>query len=408
MNRDLAALVLERCDQLATCSAEADRITRPSYSSALRQAHALMSTWMRAAGMTVYEDAVGNLIGSYPADRSAACSLVIGSHLDSVRDAGRYDGPLGVLIGVAAVEALQRQGRRLPFALEVVAFADEEGLRFGAACLGSHAFSGRFDPAVLARRDASGITLAEAISAFGGDPDLITQDARRTSDLLGYLEVHIEQGPQLEAHNLALGIVSAITGMCRVALTFTGMAGHAGTVPMNLRHDALCAAAAFTLAAEDLARTIPGLVATVGQLTVAPGASNVIPGLVNLSLDLRHQDDATCQAALVTLHERAHALAAERGVSLVWDLIHQADAVPMAEPMRERLARAVTALGITPLELPSGAGHDAALLATITPAAMLFVRCKDGISHNPAEAVTLDDVAAAIGATRALLDELAL
>lgn len=407
MHDDLAAQLMDRCDQLAAYSEEAGCLTRPSYSPALRRAHDLVTTWMGAAGMTVYEDAIGNLIGTYPADRSAARSFVIGSHLDSVRDAGRYDGPLGVLVGIAAAEALQRQGRRLPFALEVVAFADEEGLRFGSACLGSLAFSGRFDPALLERCDAAGVTLGAALTAFGGDPSLIAEDARRPNDLLGYLEIHIEQGPQLEANHQALGVVSAITGMSRLGLTFTGMAGHAGTVPMDLRRDALCAAAAFTLAAEQLARTTPGLVATVGQLAVAPGASNVIPGRASLSLDLRHQDDAMREAALAMLHQLAHTEAAARGVTLDWESIHHAAAVPMAPALRERLARALSSVGVTPSELASGAGHDAALLAAITPAAMLFVRCQAGISHHPAEAVASADVAAAIGATLALLDDLA-
>jgi allantoate deiminase len=372
----------------------------------MRQAHDLAASWMRAAGMTVHEDSVGNLVGTYPADRSNARSLIVGSHLDTVRDAGTYDGPLGVLVGLAIVERLQREGRRLPFAIEVVAFTEEEGLRF-PSFLGSQAMAGRFDPATLKVPDADGVTVAEAIRVFGGAPDLIAQDARKPHDLIGYLEVHIEQGPLLEQRGLPVGVVSAITGLSRSSLTFTGVAGHAGTVPMLMRRDALCAAAEFVLAAEAYARSAPGLVATVGQLAVSPGASNVIPGAVTLSLDLRHQEGPARMVGLNELRRRAEAIATSRGLALAWGDGHGQAAVPMAAALRERLAAAVAAAGHEPLELPSGAGHDAAVMAGVTDAAMLFVRCAGGISHNPAESVTVEDVAVAIEVVSRFVDGLA-
>ncbi|NTV99951.1 MAG: hydantoinase/carbamoylase family amidase, partial [Oscillochloris sp.] len=223
-------------------SEETGRITRRSLTPAMRSVHDVVSAWMRAAGMTVYEDSIGNLVGSYPADRSAARTLLIGSHLDTVRAAGKYDGPLGVLVGLAAVERLYRADRRLPFAVEVVAFTDEEGLRFQTSFLGSRTMAGSFDLHTLDLCDDDGVTLAAALRTFGGDPELILQDVRRPQDLLGYLEVHIEQGPLLEQRDLPVGVVSAITGISRATLTFMGTAGHAGTVPMAMRHDALCAA----------------------------------------------------------------------------------------------------------------------------------------------------------------------
>jgi allantoate deiminase len=404
----LAAQVLERCAVLGAISEEEGRLTRRSYTPALRRANDQAAAWMRAAGMEVREDAAGSLVGHYPADRSAARTLLIGSHLDSVRDAGRYDGPLGVLVGVAAVESLHRAGRRLPFAVEVVAWADEEGLRFGASYLGSMAAAGCFDQSLLELKDQDGVALAEAMAAFGGDPQLIAQDARRPADLLAYLEVHIEQGPQLEARDLPLAVVTAIQGSTRAALRLAGTAGHAGTVPMELRRDALCAAAEIVLAAEAAARATPGLVATVGQIAALPGAGNVIPGAAALSLDIRHPEDATRLAAVAALHARAEAIAAARSVDLTWDELQSSAAVPMAPALRERLARAIAAAGHTPCELASGAGHDAAILARVADAAMLFVRCAGGISHNPAESVALPDVAAAIAAVCAFLDDLAV
>jgi len=401
-----ASVVMDRCDQIGMISSEEGGVVRLAYTPALRRAQDLVANWMQGAGMSVTEDNVGNLIGHYAATHADARTLIIGSHLDSVRDAGRYDGVLGVLVGIAAVEALQRLGRRLHYAIEVVAFADEEGVRFGAAYSGSLALTGHAAQIDLARCDAAGVTLEQAIRNFGGDPDRIMHDARRPEELLGYLEVHIEQGPQLEARGLPLGLVTAIAGANRVNVQFRGTPGHAGTVPMELRQDALCGAAVCVVLGEELARTTPGLVVTVGQISVTPGATNVIPGEATLSLDLRHQDDQVRQACLAELHTRAKAIAATRHLVVRWEELLSRPAVAMDPQLSNQLRRAILATGVTPLELASGAGHDAAVMATASAAAMLFVRCRGGISHNPAESVEEEDVAAALAALGQLLEQL--
>lgn len=393
-----ARTVMEWCDILGSYSEEPDRLTRPFASKSMRQANEAVTNWMRNAGMTVRQDAIGNIIGRYEASAAGAKTLLLGSHLDSVRDAGKYDGPLGVMIALACVERLHSRQERLPFAIEVVGFADEEGLRYHTAYLGSSAATGTFDPQALQRRDADDMPMVEAIRAFGGNPNL---EALQTPDwsrdeLLGYCEVHIEQGPVLEARNLPVGVVSAIAGQSRIDVQFTGEAGHAGTVPMALRRDALCAAAEFVLAVEAVARNTSGLVATVGQLTVEPGASNVIPGQVTLSLDVRHQDDTVRQQACGQLEERAREIGLARNISSTWLLLQEHRAVPCAPQLASLIAQAIEEMGYPVLSLPSGAGHDAAILAELTDIAMLFVRCRSGISHNPAEAVTQEDVAVAI------------
>jgi allantoate deiminase len=402
-----ARTVMERCATLGGYSEEAGRLTRRYGTPPLRQAMDAVAGWMRAAGMEVRRDAVGNLIGRYAAAATGARTLLLGSHLDTVRDAGRYDGPLGVMTVLACVERLGARGVRLPYALEVVAFADEEGLRFHTGYLGSSVFAGAFDSAWLALTDDEGVTLERAVREFGGDPERLTAGARARADLLGYLEVHIEQGPVLEARGLPVGVVSAIQGQSRFALRFVGAAGHAGTVPMGLRHDALCAASELVLAAEALARDRPGLVATVGQLCVEPGASNVIPGAVALTLDLRHPDDDVRVAACAELEERARAIGAARGVATGWERAGEQRAVPCSPGLSALLERAVAAVDLPVIALPSGAGHDAAVVAGLTEVAMLFVRCAGGISHNPAESVAPADVAAAIAVVDRFLELLA-
>ena len=393
-----ARTVMEWCDILGSYSEEPDRLTRPFASAAMRQANEAVAQWMQDAGMTVQRDAIGNLIGRYEARAPSAKTLLFGSHLDSVRDAGKYDGPLGVMVALACVARLRQRQARLPFAIEVLGFADEEGLRYHSAYLGSRAMTGAFDLEALQLTDAEGITMAEAIRAFGGNPDsqALRTPRWRPDELLGYCEVHIEQGPVLEARNLPVGVVLAIAGQSRITVGFTGEAGHAGTVPMALRHDALCAAAESVLAVEALGRSTQGLVATVGQVSVQPGASNVIPGQVTLSLDVRHQDDTVREQACRQLEARAREISQARGVSCNWQLLQEHHAVPCAPQLTQLLAQAVEKLGYPLLSLPSGAGHDAAVIAELTDIAMLFVRCRGGISHNPAESVTQEDVAIAI------------
>jgi allantoate deiminase len=391
----LPRIVIERCHYLATCSDEAGAITRPFASAAMRCAHERVSEWMREAGMTVQRDNVGNLRGRYEGAANSDATLLLGSHLDSVRDAGKYDGPLGVVVAIAAVQRLHDAGKRLPFAIEVLAFADEEGLRFGSTYLGSRAIAGPFEYRDLERTDSAGITMAEAIRAFGGDPERIIDDRWRGGDLLGYCEVHIEQGPVLEALHQPVGVVSAIAGQSRFRLIFKGEAGHAGTVPMDRRHDALAAASEFVLAVEAEARTREGLVATVGQLDVQPGVANVIPGRAELSLDVRHAEtgDKTRVAASVAMLDRATAIAARRKVSVDVQPVAESSTVACSARLTSLLARAV---GGDAVQLTSGAGHDAVVMSSLTDVAMLFVRCKGGVSHNPAESVTTDDVAVAI------------
>src|ERR1700737_2720693 len=271
-----AATVMQRCDVLGACSEEAGRLTRPFASQSMHQVHEHVTTWMKAAGMAVRTDNVGNLLGRY--EGSDGSTLILGSHLDSVRNAGKYDGPLGVMVVIAAVQRLHDSGSRLPFAIEVVGFAAEEGLRYGIPYLGSRALAGVFDEVDLERTDAQGVTMADAIRAFGGDPGRLAEDRWNGGHLLGYVEVHIEQGPVLEARDLPVGVVSAINGQSRYRLIFTGEAAHAGTTPMDRRKDALAAAAEFVVAVEAEARKTDGLVATVGQLVVNPGGTNVVPG----------------------------------------------------------------------------------------------------------------------------------
>ncbi len=390
-----ASTIMQRCDELAACSEDPLCLTRRFASVAMQAAHQRVRGWMQEAGMDVRTDNIGNLIGRYDGASANAPTLLLGSHLDSVRDAGRYDGPLGVLMGLAAVEHLHASGQRLPFALEVVGFADEEGVRYHSSYLGSSALCGTFAPEYLDLADADGISMAEAIRRFGGDPTAIAND-RHAPDLLGYLEVHIEQGPVLEAEDLPVGVVTAIQGQSRFALTFGGMAGHAGTVPMLHRRDALCAAAELVLFAERLALTTDGLVATVGQMQVLPGASNVIPGVVSLSLDVRHQNNATREHACDLLRAEAERISNLRQVVCGWQPVQSHGAVPCDPVLAALLAQSIAAAGVPVRHLASGAGHDAAILAQICPAAMLFVRCAGGISHNPAESVQEADVAVAL------------
>lgn len=389
-----AESVMAQADALGAVSEEPGLLVRPFGSRAMREAVELVGGWMRDAGMTVRHDAIGNLIGRY--EGAGPGTLLLASHLDSVRDAGRYDGPLGVLVGLAAVGRLHERGARLPFAIEVVGFADEEGLRFGTTYLASSVFAGAFDPRVLDLRDADGVTLAEAVREMGSDPQALASAGRATDDLIGYCEVHIEQGPVLERLGLPVGVVSAIAGQSRVAVELTGEAGHAGTVPMDGRRDALCAAAELVLAVEAAGRREPGMVATVGELVVEPGAGNVIPGGATLSLDLRHQDDGARERTCRALRARLDEIAAARGVQARWELRQEGRAVPTDRGLTTLLERAVEEAGVRLERLPSGAGHDAAQLARIAPIAMLFVRCAGGISHNPAESVAPEDVGTAV------------
>ena len=391
---DAAKTVMERCDLLGGISEEKGSLTRPFGSPAMREIQEVVAGWMDEAGMSVRRDAIGNLVGRY--EGTGEKTLILGSHLDTVRDAGKYDGQLGVLVALACVQQLKDQGKRLSFSIEVVAFADEEGLRFGTTYLGSSVYAGAFDGGRLELEDPDGVSLREAVRDSGGDPDGLEDGGRGGDDLLGYCEVHIEQGPVLEALDLPVGVVTTINGQSRIQVGFTGEAGHAGTVPIRQRKDALCAAAEFVLEVEDVCKEEQGAVATVGEISVSPGASNVIPGEAHLSLDLRHPDDAARGRLRDHLEGKAGRIAASRGCEHVWQVRQETPAVRMDRWLSGLLGKAVHRTETTVHELPSGAGHDTAQMAALTPVAMLFVRCKEGISHNPAESVKREDVGVAI------------
>jgi allantoate deiminase len=396
-----ARVVLDRCDVLARCTQERGRITRLFATPALAEARGLVDGWMREAGLETRLDPLGNLFGR----RGDGPALVLGSHIDTVIDAGRYDGPLGVLVALACAERLRE--RELPFALEVAAFADEEGVRYGTGYLGSSVPAGRFDPGWLELVDPDGVSLADAVRAWGGDPDTLAGAGRRPDELLAYSEVHIEQGPVLDHGGLPVAVVSGLSGQTRARVTFTGTAGHAGTTPMDRRRDALAGAAEWIGAVEAEGRARDGLVATVGEIAAEPGASNVIPGRVTVSLDVRHTDDAARQEAAAMLREAAARIGEERGLALDWHEAMDMPAVPCSPELTGQLAAAAADAGHEAPVLASGAGHDPAMMAAVTPVAMLFVRCADGISHNPAESVRAEDVEVAIDVTTRFVERLA-
>jgi allantoate deiminase len=396
-----ARTIMERCDLLATFSEEPGRLTRRFASPPMRQVHETMTRWLREAGMTAESDEMSNLIGRREAGRTGAQTLLLGSHLDTVRDAGKYDGMLGVLVALTVLERLQERGEDLPFAIELLCFADEEGLRYPSIYMGSKAMTGTFALQDLHLLDADGISMAEALRTFLGrapDPQALTRARWRREDLLGYCEVHIEQGPVLETRALPLAVVTGIVGQQRMIFQMSGVQGHAGTLPMELRHDALCAAAEFVVAVEELARSVPGLVATVGQLQVRPGASNVVPGQVELSLDIRHAEDDVCARYAGQLRAQAASICARRGIELQCQNVQVTSTVACSPRLRQRWQEALSAEGYPVFSLFSGAGHDGVALSALTEVAMLFVRCRGGISHNPAEAVQVADVAAAVAA----------
>lgn len=395
--------VIRVCRQLAGCSEEPGFTTRTFLSPPMRDVHAQLTNWMTRAGMSVGVDAAGNLRGLYPGQSDAAPRLLIGSHLDTVPQAGAFDGILGVALSVALVDVLG--GRRLPFAIEVLGFSDEEGVRFGVPFLGSRALAGTFDEDLLERRDAAGRSVREAIVGFGLDPTRLP-DARVDRGL-GYVEFHIEQGPVLESLSLPLGVVTSIAGQTRVDVTFTGAASHAGATPMTARRDALAAAAEWIGVVEREARGVPDLVATVGRIDVTPGATNVVPGHAVASLDVRHADDKTRTSWVECLVAAAHAVAARRSLEASTALRLDQSTVPMDATLSTLMASAVEQSGWPVHRMSSGAGHDAMILAPQLPVAMLFVRSLGGISHHPDEDVREDDVAAALTVGRQLLDDLA-
>jgi allantoate deiminase len=377
--RNLSRELMRRANELGAISEDTGQLTRTFHSPAMQKANLLVANWMREAGLKVSEDAAFNLSGLWVSPKKKAKTLLLGSHLDTVRDAGKYDGPLGVLVALAAVELLRSKGTRLPINVEIIGFSDEEGVRYQTTYLGSRALAGTLTARDLSIINEKGIERAD----------------RSATEFLGYAEVHIEQGPVLEVEQLAVGPVTGIAGQSRLRVEFAGRAGHAGTTPMALRRDALCAAAEFILAVE-----CSGLTATVGQLEVRPGASNVIPGVAALTLDVRHLKDAKRTAGTNALRAKALRIAKKRAVKIRWSQIQQTRSVICDRQLTSLMHRAVAAHQPRVLALPSGAGHDAAAISALCPVAMLFVRCKGGVSHHPSESVKATDVATAIAVLR--------
>jgi allantoate deiminase len=399
-----ACELLRRCDELAAISEDEGALTRRFATPELAEAGSRVAGWMREAGLTTRVDPVGNVVGRR--EGGGGRTLLVGSHLDTVRNAGRYDGPLGVLAGIALAERLA--GASLPFALEVLGFSDEEGLRYGTPYLGSRVLAGSFRDEDLDRMDSDGIVMRDAIVEAGGDPASFAAEARDGDALLGYIELHIEQGPVIESLDGQVGVVSAIAGRTRARLELCGRAGHAGTVPMALRRDPLVVAARIVERVDAIARASEGLVATVGELTVEPGAANVIPGRVTLSIDVRAAEDDQRLAAWETIADRINRLAQEGGVEARALELEHTPAVPCDPRLRALLAAAAHASGAEAPALMSGAGHDAVVLSQITPVAMLFVRSPGGISHHPDEALREEDVAVALDVLEEFVRALAL
>jgi len=389
-------------NQLGKISDDEGALTRTFLSPAMRRANGCVAQWMHDAGLDVREDAVGNLIGRLePTPRAGGQgavprALLLGSHLDTVRNAGRFDGALGVLLPIAALHELQVRGVSLPFAVEVLGFSEEEGVRFSSAYLGSKGYSGQLRASDLTLKDSSGFTVREALVPRETRGFRLPEAAHRSSDLVGYVEVHIEQGPVLEQENLAVGVVSGISGQTRGRFRFTGKAGHAGTTPMSMRRDALAGAAELVLFIEQRALAQPPLVATVGTISARPGAPNVIPAEASISLDLRHPQNADRARALQEIVAAARSLARRRGLRVKWQLTQENDAVACSPTLVDLLDSSVRAVQSRSATLVSGAGHDAVIMSAVTPVAMLFVRCREGLSHHPDEYASPADITVAL------------
>ena len=396
--------VIARCRKLARFSEDVGGTRRTFLSAPMRECHREIAAWMEPLGVETRIDAAGNLRGLYPGAESKAPRLLLGSHLDTVPNAGAFDGVLGVVLAIALLEGLD--GRRLPFGIEVVGFSEEEGVRFGTPFIGSRALTGRLDNELLARQDACGVSVRKAIEDFGLNPQEISQVALEEG-ALGYIEFHIEQGPVLETLNRPIGVVEAIAGQSRLEFIFLGRANHAGTTPMHLRRDAIAGAAEWIIAVEREAQSVPGLVATVGVIEAKPGATNVIAGEARLTLDVRHGSDEVRARAVDDLIRQAEEIAERRGLSVSRNVLLDQQAVPMDSLLVNEIEQAIGQAGCEPHRMVSGAGHDAMILAERIPSAMVFLRTPGGISHDPAESVRADDVAKAIECGMHLLEQLA-
>jgi len=382
--------------ELGAISSDPSRLVRLFLTPEHRRAADLVASWMRDAGMTVTEDALGTMRGHWRPEVKKR--FLIGSHIDTVIDAGKYDGPLGVVCGILAVREIAARGLDLPFGIDVLAFGDEEGSRFRSTLSSSLACTGNFDQSFLSLTDNDGITFGDAIVAYGKRVEDIPAAAYDPAHVAGYIEVHIEQGPVLEAEDLPLGVVTGIIGQSRMRVTLKGEAGHAGTVPMRMRRDALAGAAEIMLAAEQAAlrSEFDGMVATVGQIEALPGASNVIPGCVNFSLEFRSTTDEKRENAIQQVKTAAQHVASRRMLEVTFEQLYGMNTTACTPIMQDQLADVISGLGYRPIRMPSGAGHDAQVMAQLCPTVMMFVRCRGGISHNPAEFASESDMGLAI------------
>lgn len=386
--------ILARCNELAAISESPTDLTRTFLTPEHARANELAARWMTQAGMTAHIDGAGNIVGRFEGTVTGAPALMLASHLDTVRNAGKYDGMLGVVAAVACIDRLNRDGTRLACPIEVIGFVNEEGTRFGATLTGSRAVAGTFNEADLNARDAAGMTMRDAYADFGLDSAKIATAAHRPGDIAAYMELHIEQGPVLERENLPVGIVTAISGATRMRVELLGLAGHAGTVPMGQRRDALAGAAEIIAFVEARCSGIPGLVGTVGWIEASPGAVNVVPGSSRLSLDIRAETDGVRTAAVADINAEIARICARRNLELTVVPLHDAPSSLCSEHLMRELENACAHEGFATMRLPSGAGHDAMAIADIAEIGMLFIRCTRGISHNPAEAVLAEDVEA--------------
>ena len=402
--KERALRAIAECRHIATMTEEPGRITRRFLTPPMHDVHAHLSARMVSLGMSVHVDAAGNLRGVWQPERSDNKRLVLGSHIDTVPDAGAFDGVLGVTLALEWVELAAEM--QLPISIEVIAFSEEEGVRYGVPFLGSRAVAGTFDFENLALEDAENVRMDEAIRAFGLDPAQIGAAALDQS-ATGFIEIHIEQGPVLEAEGLQVAAVSAIAGQTRLKLAFGGHANHAGTTPMNLRRDALAAAAEWIMAVETVGKNTDGLVATVGRIVVEPNAGNVVPGYAQVSLDVRHASDAVRIKAIDSLLESARSIGARRQISIERTDQLEQSAVPMDPALTRLLSDAIQSAGFPPKTISSGAGHDAMIMAARLPTAMLFLRSPGGMSHHAAETVLEDDVEASLHVGRAFLKRFA-
>lgn len=389
-------LIMQRIEQLAALSESEHGLTRRFATPEHRQANDLVAGWMTQAGMSVHEDAIGNVIGRYEGLTPGAPAIMLGSHLDTVVMAGKYDGMLGVLCGLACVEHLAANVQRLPQAIEIIGFADEEGVRYQSTFLGSRAVTGEFDFGQLDRLDKDGISMRDALIAFGKNPDELAAAVRQPEQIAAYLEVHIEQGPVLEQEGLGVGVVTAIAGATRMVASITGEAGHAGTVPMTLRRDALVAAAECISGIEKICTGSADLVGTVGAIQAEPGAGNVIPGRVEFAIDIRAAEDTRRREAVEAVVTHLRGVCEQRNLDINIDTVHDESSEVCDKALIRHISEAIASCQPRVLKLTSGAGHDVMIMAHLTASGLIFVRCAGGISHNPAESITLED--AALGA----------